>query len=330
MFGNFEKTAVNLRYAGDCARGVRERYTTVNARLNVTDYCTELIYYKKPLTVLRKGVEEENPENVSHLRNFAVCNGTIVPISDAITFLDYVKNRKRSRLRALNQIYSYVLANEFRYFVTLTFSPEKVNRDSSDDCIAAYGRFRERLQYYFPDSYIFAVPEYHPTSGKLHIHALVGGCDLGQWLSPAFYSDSEKNRAKDRVGQPIYSTFGDRVYNLDLYDYGFSTLIDIGESCNRMRIANYIGKYMAKSLSMPYNKRSYYHTHNILPRESYLAYLDEGQLFDALNAVKLYDDVRIERAKDNEKMIVYRVFQNIDEKIGKGLNSAQNSTFANK
>ena len=130
---------------------------------------------------------------------------------------------ERSMRRARAKVRRLALANDFRWFVTLTLDPQKVDRYDPAAVVRKLSQWcsnqvkRKGLRY-------ILVPERH-KDGALHFHG--------------FFSDSLEavdsgHRAKS--GQPIY--------NLPGWDYGFTAAVEIyGEySAAVAYVCKYIGK----------------------------------------------------------------------------------------
>ncbi len=252
---------------GDNVLGARQLYQGYNVVVNQYANRYEILKFQGEHAVRRRGYESD--ENRVHRRNFAYKDGVLHRVTVQANIDRLLKSMKRSRNRALDAIYSYVQANDWRYFVTCTFAPDKVDRFNSSAIKRLWKLFRQRLQYYYPDSRVIAIPEPHPTSGAIHIHALVGGCDLSDWIKPAVNA---------KTGEIIVSSFGDTVYNLLMYEYGFSTLIDLGEDPCKLRVCNYLAKYISKNTNVDYNQRSYYRTKRLKSRIRHYLLLGQSDI----------------------------------------------------
>lgn len=130
---------------------------------------------------------------------------------------------ERARRRARAKVRRLALANEFRWFVTLTIDPAKI--DSYD--VAAVTR---RLSQWCSNQvkrrglrYVL-VPEFH-KSGRVHYHG--------------FFSDS-----LEAVDSGLRTKQGKKIYNLPGWSYGFTTAIELyGEySAAVAYVCKYIGK----------------------------------------------------------------------------------------
>lgn len=130
---------------------------------------------------------------------------------------------ERARRRARANVRRLALANQFRWFVTLTINPDKIDSFDPAAVVRRMGQWcsnrvkRDGLRY-------ILVPEKH-ESGRIHFHG--------------FFSDSVEavdSGHKDKSGHTIF--------NLPEWDYGFTTAIElygdyhaaIGYTCK------YIGK----------------------------------------------------------------------------------------
>lgn len=130
---------------------------------------------------------------------------------------------ERARRRARAQVRRLALCNEFRWFVTLTIDPKKIDSYDAAMVIKRLNQWlsnrvkRDGLRYVL-------VPERH-KSGRIHFHG--------------FFSDSLQavdSGHKDSEGHP--------VYNLPQWDYGFTTAIALyGEYPKAVAyVCKYIGK----------------------------------------------------------------------------------------
>lgn len=149
-------------------------------------------------------------------------------------------NDKTAR-RAKSHLLDYVLCNpDLDLFVTLTLSPEKINRS---DITAIMGKLntyldnrvrRKGLKY-------LLVPEFHKDGENYHFHGLFnsGACKL--------------------IDSTHTTKTGQVIYNLPDWKLGFTTAIKVyGES--RTKVARYVGKYITKQIENgKIAGRYYYH-----------------------------------------------------------------------
>lgn len=133
------------------------------------------------------------------------------------------ENQERAARRAKAKVRRLALANEFRWFVTLTYDPQKVDSLNPADAIRRMGQWcsnqvkRRGLRYVL-------VPELH-KSGRVHLHG--------------FFSDSVEavdSGHKDKSGHPIF--------NLPGWGYGFTTAIELYGDYHKA--VAYVCKYIGK------------------------------------------------------------------------------------
>lgn len=131
--------------------------------------------------------------------------------------VERAQRRARAKLRRL------ALANDFRWFVTLTIDPAKIDSFNSEAVVKRMSQWcsnqvkRKGLKYVL-------VPEYH-KSGRIHFHG--------------FFNDVFPVVDSGKV-----DAAGHRVYNLPAWDYGFTTAIELyGEYGAAVAyVCKYIGK----------------------------------------------------------------------------------------
>lgn len=276
-----------------------------NLVLNQFNDFVELVFYKKPFIVETgnfRGIDETTGElilknqNVDKTRKFEIDDDGILKLKNGKKVLidDIQKTIKSSRNRALDNIFGYTLTNDWQYFVTLTFSPDFVNRSDDEEVKNFYVKFRRELQQQFQDIKILAIPERHPTSNAIHFHCLFGNCDLTKYITKAINPKNNK---------PILSK-GRQVYNLKFFKYGFSTLVKMtGDS---LKVANYLTKYIVKDFgNIGYNKKSFYHTQNLNFKTKELYFSSDMVLCSKKSDVQKML-LNSEVYKETEKMIVYR------------------------
>lgn len=133
------------------------------------------------------------------------------------------ENLDRAARRAKAKVRRIALANQFRWFVTLTYDPQKVDSLNPEEALRRMGQWcsnqvkRRGLRYVL-------VPERH-KSGRVHLHG--------------FFSDSLEATDSghvDRTGHPIY--------NLPGWGYGFTTAIELYGDYHKA--VAYVCKYIGK------------------------------------------------------------------------------------
>lgn len=183
-------------------------------------------------------------------------------VSDDEGTSDPEANVRRSTRRALVQVFDLCVCNNFDLFSTLTFSPEKVDRESYEDTyhqlkIWLSNRVqRKGLRY-------VAVPEYHPKSKTaIHFHML-SNKDAVDLVDSGHWAHSQK------------------VYNIPSWQSGFSTAQIITGENSVDACSKYIAKYMTKSQGNKIGGR-FYLSGGDLVRPTYVYGESIEQLSDGL------------------------------------------------
>ncbi len=294
--------SIKQKYYGDNVLSVRQAYQTINTKINKYPDSIEVIRYADNLVVRRKGIEMDI---APRQRLFTVNDkGNYIAKSCNATLSRLLDNFRRSKSRSMDMVYNYILSNQWRYFCTFTFAPDKVEDRFSMCCIKKCWRvFRDRLRHFFPSAYVCAIPEPHPTSNAIHLHALIGGADLSLWMKDSGHK----------------SSFGDTIYNFILYDFGFSTVVDLGTDPCKLRLANYCAKYISKDMYCEYNKRRYFASKGLKHRDSIVYNLEEEDFAAFLKynthtpigenfSIFDFNPIEVERVKSLDKMDIYRVY----------------------
>ena len=149
-----------------------------------------------------------------------------------------------SQLRAKKMVYDLARCNEWEYFITFTFNPDKINSFDYDETSKAMSKWIKNNKYrHAPDMRYVIVPELH-KSGRYHFHGMFSN------MGSIKFVDSGKKDKSDRV-----------IFNVGNYKLGFTTATQISSS---NATALYIGKYITKELSaeIKYKKR-YWRSRNL-------------------------------------------------------------------
>lgn len=295
-----------------------------------------VIEYKRPFFINEGGTSS----NVDRRRKFKYDNtGDLQIARDGVTFNDLIDSDNRSRRRALDNFFGYAFSNTWRYFITITFNPNKINRHSREDINYAWKLLRQRLQYRNKDIHILIVSEEHHTDGCLHFHGLLGCCDLTEVLSLGINNKKylydynvntrEKIFRKDKNGNLVpnkyygcllKTDFGDQVYNFtdSIFNLGFTTIVELhpdGIAGDNDRVASYLMKYMSKDYnSIGYNKRSYFRTNNLEFKDKYVLKSQEYSNKILTRKININEKYKV---KDNDKYTLYRIpkseFSSVDK-----------------
>lgn len=158
------------------------------------------------------------------------------------------RSLRNSMVHSKNMIYDLARENrgKFRYFLTLTFNPKKVDSYNYDKSAKKVSYWLNNLKKKnIPELYYLGVPELH-QSGRYHFHFLIS--DISDIL--------EDSGHKTSTGQIIY--------NVPVYRWGFSTATEINspEKC-----CAYICKYITKDLlgHIKFKKRYWRSKNLVLP-----------------------------------------------------------------
>lgn len=207
----------------------------------------------------------------------------------------------RSVRRAKSKVFEYAMCNEFDFFCTLTFSPDKVqNRHDLEGCMKA---FRKWLNNYSnrransPIRYLF-IPEQH-KDGAWHIHGLISGIPESD-LHLFQLNEHLPDRILDRLSQGV------NVYQWTAYDrkFGYCTLETI-RSVDA--VSKYITKYITKELDdsvRELNAHMYYRSQG----------LNEKELVFSAPDVEIFDPdyegeyCKIKNASTAEELLKYFSF----------------------
>jgi len=158
------------------------------------------------------------------------------------------KSVQRSKRNVLRIIRSMNLENAL--FVTLTFDNAKVNRNDFTKCCAKTRVWlqNQRKNEDADNMSFLCVPELHSDLSSWHMHCIL--CDFGDL--PLVDSGH-----KDKTGKIIY--------NIDSWNYGFSTAIKIQtDSMTSIKLAKYVTKYFTKESAMiAHNRHRYFSSQNI-------------------------------------------------------------------
>ena len=164
-----------------------------------------------------------------------------IPFEKDVIFAKEIKESeydvKRSMRRTVNMIYDYSRSNDWKWFLTLTLNPEKVNRFDYQECSQKFAKWLNNMRRNCPDMKYLVVPEQH-KDGAWHFHGLFADCDgLG------FVDSGHKDR-KSRI-----------IWNVGKYRLGFSTATQITDL---KKTASYICKYITKELCIATQGRKRY------------------------------------------------------------------------
>ena len=154
------------------------------------------------------------------------------------------RSEHNSMTRTVKNIYEITRSNEWEYFVTLTFNPEKVDSFDYSEVVKKLSKWLNNLKdRYAPDLKYIIVPELH-KSGRFHFHGLFA--DIG-------------NMSLIDSGKRLLD--GGIIYNIGNYKLGFTTATKIKDTG---RVSSYVTKYITKELvAVTANKKRYWCSRNL-------------------------------------------------------------------
>lgn len=149
---------------------------------------------------------------------------------------DPERSAYESRRRARGAVREIVYCNDLPYFVTLTFSPDRVDRYDIEGLYKKASNWLREAVRCHGFLYVF-VPELH-EDGALHLHGFInpGDFELVRARGPS-------GRALSRKGKPLY--------NLPAWRWGFSELVPVGDVDKQI---NYMVSYVSKDKSKIFGK----------------------------------------------------------------------------
>lgn len=190
----------------------------------------------------------------------------------------------RARRRAAAAVRDIARCTPFRWFVTLTFSPERANRYDPGGLIKAMRTWLDNRVRRDGLAYIL-VPELH-KDGAVHFHGFFNDADVGFVESGTYKLDGAKKPRRPRSEaqrQQWLAACAKPVYNISDWGFGFSTAIEIYGDYNAA--IGYCCKYIGKQ-SDKIGGRWYYSGGDLRrPEEDYVD-VDYWSVVDAPGAYK--------------------------------------------
>ncbi len=181
-------------------------------------------------------------------------------------------NIKRSKRRAITKVYDYFNSNtDLNYFLTLTLSPDKVQRDNYAEIYRQLSNWLENRVRRNGLKYIL-IPEYHADGENIHFH----GCANGEALKLI--------NSGHKIGGKV-------AYNIADFDLGFTTAVRITGDNATVRVARYMLKYITKSFDSGEKIGGRYYLHGgklALPRYEYsneVIDMTEGNIYEVARGV---------------------------------------------
>lgn len=229
-------------------------------------------------------------------------------VEEVWDFSEFEKREERarqvSRNRTIQKIYNYARANEWEFFVTLTFNRKKVDRFDYSACQRALTSWLNHLKRDFPDMRYLMVPELHLGENSevnengdhaWHFHGLVSGISDCMEFGGHF----------TKKGNPIY--------NIGNYALGWSTATEVQ---NQEACCKYITKYITKDLAeVTKGRKRYWASRNLdLPvEEEYIlsAECAETLVTDLKRTAKSFKELEVNLGLE-KRTIVYVESESLD------------------
>ena len=165
------------------------------------------------------------------------------------SILNAKHSKNSATSRAKNKVYDLVQSNQWEWFITLTFNPEKIDRTDYDECSKAVKYFLDETRRISNGNFRYiGLPEYHADGVSFHFHFLFSGLDDSCFVLADNTSD-------------------DVIYNLGSYSFGFSTATKVRDSS---KASGYIVKYITKTMTDNLKgKKRYWASRNLNTPDEY-------------------------------------------------------------
>lgn len=184
-----------------------------------------------------------------------VCKEILVDIKDYKNHVDDVSIKRTKK-----KVYDYAKSNEWEWFVTFTFSPDKVNRYDYDECTKYLSKWFNNLKRSSPALSYLVVPEQH-KDGAYHFHGLFSGMNEHQIVWTGKYVIKRVRGLRSK-----FVRTKEKIYKIGSYKLGWMTATRIREM---ERVTSYITKYITKDmLNGLHGRKRYWCSRNlVLPLE---------------------------------------------------------------
>lgn len=211
-------------------------------------------------------------------------NGNI----DIVDIMNFIESDNRDKGRSLssatnrakNKVYEYARANNWEWFVTWTFNPDKVDSTDYDLVTQKLSQWLKRMKRDFaPDLKYIVVPELHSDGKKYHFHALMSNTGRMRLdYSGLNCVGNYKFESTEDSGN------GKPIYNLGNYKYGWTTVTQVEDT---HKVSFYISKYITKTLcALTKGKRRYWASKNLKTPIVTKILMSEDEIKKQLEAIK--------------------------------------------
>ena len=184
-----------------------------------------------------------------------VCKDILVDIKDYKNHVDEVSIKRTKK-----KVYDYAKSNEWQWFVTFTFSPDKVNRYDYDECTKYLSKWFNNLKRSSPALSYLVVPEQH-KDGAYHFHGLFSGINERQIVWTGKYVIKRVRGLRSK-----FVRTKEKIYKIGSYKLGWMTATRVREM---EKVTSYITKYITKDmLNGLHGRKRYWCSRNlVLPLE---------------------------------------------------------------
>lgn len=192
-----------------------------------------------------KKVDPFSGEILKHNRRYEFSRNPFTDDVDAVELEPNTKESSRvSASRTIHKIYDIARANYWEWFLTFTFSPEKVkDRTDYKELSSKLSMWLNNMRKFCPDMVYLVVPELHEDGKSYHFHGLFANIDNMGLVDSGIVRK------------------GHKVYNVGKYKFGWTTatkIVDYHRACS------YITKYISKDLcAVTKGKRRYWSSRNV-------------------------------------------------------------------
>lgn len=150
------------------------------------------------------------------------------------------ESKRCSLSRTKKRIYELSRGVEWEWFMTFTFSPDKVDRMEYSSCVKYFSKWLERMRLKNPGMKYMVVPEQHKKGGW-HFHGIF--CNICM--------DSFQ----------LYRADGHHDYRVGAYKAGYSSGVPVKDE---LAVSNYITKYITKDMvSVTKGRKRYWASRNL-------------------------------------------------------------------
>ena len=181
-------------------------------------------------------------------QNYAISNTSIEEATNnEIEILEEkeLHSKINSISRTKQMIYRICRSNIWDYFVTITFDPQRVNRQNYDSILSITTEYLKALKRKYKDFVYILVPELHSDGVSWHMHGLFKNIPDTELLFSGKYDDN-----------------GLEIYNLKHKFFGWTTLTKVKDND---RVTMYMCKYITKMMfDQSKNRKRYIASHNCI------------------------------------------------------------------